>query len=193
MLTCLSRGLSLDGQLHALFKACGGKKDGKIPRAKFLKLFTQKVEADGEPLAVKDVEALFNAASIDYDYDTFSLHEFMSLMIVIKGTDAEKKLKFSFAMYDTDSSGYLKGDEIRVMLNALMATKKESEKPQKIDALVTGLMKKDTDRDGQISFEELKRALTDEGWMEKHLGKGASIKSVADTAFANKSSLCLVM
>ena len=102
--------VSLDEQLHALFKACGGKKDGKIPRAKFLKLFTQKVEADGEPLAIKDVEALFNAASIDYDYDTFSLHEFMSLMIVIKGTDAEKKLVKGMCNLDCSMCGECRGD-----------------------------------------------------------------------------------
>ena len=64
--------------LHKLFKACGGGKELKIPRAKFLKNFTTKVEMNGEPVTAADAQsltALFNSASIDYDYESFSLHE----------------------------------------------------------------------------------------------------------------------
>ena len=60
------------------------------------------------------------------------------------------------------------------------------------------MSKKDANHDGKISFDELKQALTDCGWMKKHLGKThkLNMKSVTDTAFAGKSvssRMCLVM
>jgi hypothetical protein len=40
----------------------------------------------------------------------------MCLMINIRSTDYEKKLKYGFDMYDKDKSGKLEKDEIREML-----------------------------------------------------------------------------
>lgn len=65
-------------ELYGMFKKCAGK-DKKLSRAEFLKNFTKKVTvttADGkQPVEVADVEKLFNACAIDYNYDDVSVHE----------------------------------------------------------------------------------------------------------------------
>ena len=180
--------------LQALFKKCGGDKNFKaIPRAKFMKKFTDEVTVNGEPLVVPDIEALFNAGSIDYDYDTFSLHEFMSLMIVLRGTDADTKLKYMFKLYDTDASGSLSKVEVEKMLNALMATKTEGERKTTINVFMD---KFDKNKDGKVHVDELQKALSDNNWMTKYVGKGISTLEVADAAFGKQgggSRACLVM
>ena len=91
-------------ELQGMFKKCGGDKNyTNIPRKKFLTKFVENVTVDGKPLVIPDVEALFNSAQIDYDYDNFSLHEFMSLMIVLRGTDADKKLEYCL-LYTSDAA-----------------------------------------------------------------------------------------
>lgn len=178
-------------ELQALFKKCGGDKNyTAIPRAKFLKKFTQAVTVDGKPIVVSDVQALFNAGSIDYDFESFSLHEFMSLMIVLRGTDAEKKLDYMFKLYDKDISGQLSMEEVQKMLHALMATKAEVAREKIIEAFME---KFDKNKDGRVSKAELKRALEDSQWMEKYVKKGVTTLKVANMALNQQSRACLVM
>ena len=42
-------------------------------------------------------------------------------MTIIRGTDADKKLKFAFIMHDKDNSGALEKDEVRQMLSSLLS------------------------------------------------------------------------
>lgn len=148
---------------------------------------------NGQPLVVPDVEALFNSAQIDYDYDNFSLHEFMSLMIVLRGTDAEKKVEYVFKLYDADRSGHLGTDEVTKMLSALLAAKADSKaEPDKMIKEFTKKMDKNSD--GKVSLAELTTALKNADFLDKYIGKGASVDSVADAALGKTSSkACLVM
>eukprot|EP00966_Prymnesium_polylepis_P061404 1424608-Prymnesium_polylepis.1 len=106
-------------ELFGMFKKIAGK-DKICTRAEFLKSFEKKAKIEGEPVAVKDVETLFNVSAIDYDYNTVSLHEFMMLMITIRGGNPQLKLQWIFKMYDKDESGYLSPDEVENLLLSLL-------------------------------------------------------------------------
>jgi len=186
-------------ELYGMFKKCAGK-DKKLSRAEFLKNFTKKVTvttADGkQPVEVADVEKLFNACAIDYNYDDVSVHEFITLMTIIRGTDADKKLKFAFIMHDKDNSGALEKDEVRQMLSSLLSHIEEKKRDGMLEGLMKDIMvKKDLNRDGKIQLNELQKAVADLGWMKEHLGKGVklSANAVADKAFQGaSSSICLI-
>ena len=60
--------------MYDMFKKCGGKKEA-CARDKFVKKFASAVLIDGEPMVVADVESLFNASQVDYDYDNMSWDE----------------------------------------------------------------------------------------------------------------------
>ena len=60
--------------MYDMFKKCGGKKEA-CARDKFVKKFATAVLIDGEPIVVADVENLFNASQVDYDYDNMSWDE----------------------------------------------------------------------------------------------------------------------
>ena len=55
--------------------------------------------------------------------------------------------------------------------------------------------KKDLNKDGQISFDELKKAVKCTDWMQEHLKKPIQTQLVADKMFGgqNSSVACLVM
>ena len=112
-------------------------------------------------------------------------------MIVLRGTDAAKKLEYVFKLYDKDLSGFLSREEIDLMLNALLATKAPGDRQNLVRDMVA---KMDANKDGKVSQLELSRALTDANFMEQYIGKGATTLNVADAALGNTSSrLCTVM
>ena len=68
------------------------------------------------------------------------------------------------------------------------------------DALVKELMthmmeKRDLNKDGKIDYNELLKAVNDEGALKKHLGTGMTTALAIDSMFAGKakSSVCVVM
>jgi len=183
-------------EMADMFKKCGGKK-GFCPRAKFLKNFSEKVTINGEPVEVVDTERLFNSSAIDYDYNNVSIHEFVTLMIVIRGKDSDKKLKFAFDMHDTDGSGKLEKAEVEKMLVSLVTDMKdEKKKTEMVGKMMKEMMeKRDLNKDGKIDYPELLKAVQDESMLREHLGRGATTQLIVDSMFAGKakSSVCLVM
>ena len=117
------------------------------------------------------------------DYNTVSLDEFMDLMLIIRGGDSEKKLKYAFLMHDADNSGTLSPSEIRLMLQAMLAPPpvkptsklaisgqlaedraREAEDAKRtvdkaVEDLLAALSKSDSNDDGKVSFEELLKAI----------------------------------
>jgi len=179
-------------ELNKMFTACGAKK-GKCARAKFIKNFKTAVTVDGVNMENADAEVIFNASGIDYSYDDISLHEFMTLMIVLKGNDSDAKLKFAFAMWDKDGSGYLDWGEVEGMLGAMLADAKK--KDELVPALLADLKRKDANSDNKISKEELLKAVNEEPKLRERFGKGATTCVALDSMISGKatSSACLVM
>jgi hypothetical protein len=72
----------------------------------------------------------------------------------------------------------------------------ENKQKVAVEGLMKDLMeKRDLNKDGKISFEELKKALKDTRWMEDHLQKPVQSSLVADKMIGGKNSsvACLVM
>ena len=136
------------------------------------------------------------------------------LMITIRGGDPERKLKWTFDMYDADKSGALTPDEVEKMFTQLLAaeTKVRAEprirlplaaaveclrvRPQeaKRKQMILDLVKVfDKDRDGKITFDELKKGMQKDEFLCNYVAKGKQLSDVVDSAFQGKSMICAVM
>jgi len=176
-------------EIYGYFKKCAGK-DKILTRAEFIKNFTKKVKINDEAVSVADVELLFSATAIDYDYNTVSLHEFMTLMIVMKGGDPQKKLAWTFKMYDADKSGSLDSKEVEDMFGLLSTETNATKRRELVNKLMPLL---DYNKDGKVTFEELRYAISTDAFMNEYVAKGKTVSSVTDAAFQGKSMACLVM
>lgn len=113
-------------------------------------------------------------------------------MIVLRGTDADKKIDYVFKLYDKDRSNCLTKDEIDAMLNALLAAKSApGDRQQMIKEI---LAKMDANGDGKVTLQELTRVLKDARFIDQYIAKGVTSLNVADAALGKgQSRICLVM
>nr|XP_020663797.1 NADPH oxidase 5 isoform X2 [Pogona vitticeps]XP_020663798.1 NADPH oxidase 5 isoform X2 [Pogona vitticeps]XP_020663799.1 NADPH oxidase 5 isoform X2 [Pogona vitticeps] len=91
---------------------------------------------------------------------TISLDELLeALNQLIKGSETDK-LRFLFQVYDVDGSGSIKPDELRTVLKSCLKESSISLPEQKLDDLTTALFESaDSDNNGYITFEELRKEL----------------------------------
>ena len=72
----------------------------------------------------------------------------------------------------------------------------EGKKTSVSEGLLRDIMeKKDLNKDGKISLDELTKAVADERWLKQHLEKGVTAMTVTDAMVSGKSGskMCAVM
>ncbi|KAL5021704.1 hypothetical protein ScPMuIL_000859, partial [Solemya velum] len=105
-------------------------------------------------------EHMFRSFDLDKN-GRVDFREFLIGLSVVSSLDIEKKLKWSFNMYDIDGNGYISQDEmieiLRAVLQMNMLTDHHSGNVETPEEMADKLFKKmDKNNDNQISWEEFK-------------------------------------
>ncbi|KAG6545153.1 hypothetical protein Mapa_013418 [Marchantia paleacea] len=108
-----------------------------------LKAGLQKI---GSQLAESEVRLLMEAADVDGN-GTLDYGEFVAASIHLQRMDNEEHLQKAFAHFDRNGSGYIDMDELREALGDDLG-------PNDTDVIQDIMHEVDTDKDGQISYEE---------------------------------------
>ncbi|WVZ21825.1 hypothetical protein V8G54_000369 [Vigna mungo] len=85
-------------------------------------------------------------------------------------TSLEKKIDFSFRMYDLRQTGYIEREEVRQMVVAILSECSIDIKDEALDSIIDKTFEEaDTDKDDKISKEEWKTFVTRRPTLLKHM------------------------
>ena len=93
---------------------------------------------------------------------------------------------------DLDKSNLLDQLEVRRLLYNMLTTESEAEKEEQIKKIAARF---DADNEKKVSFEELKTALQEEGFLNEFFGQNINYAEAADRVYTAKmtSRACIVM
>jgi len=121
----------------------GGGGDNTLTKDEFVKKFSKKVKvySNGkmELVQVANAGVLFDQMEKNKRGESdgrMSVEEFMTLMLMVRSTNPDKKLELAFKMFDVDGSGSLNKREITSMLLSLVKTEDEAER-EKVETNLT--------------------------------------------------------
>jgi len=132
--------------------------DGPIDKKSFQKAM---IEA-GHQVYASDtvVDALWNALDINHD-KSIDKKELLCGLVVLTGDDVDQKVQLGFKLFDLNSDGFVQKEELRLLLRNITKVKfSNSQDLEKyIEDFITRTFEKfDENKDGQLSFDEFKRA-----------------------------------
>jgi len=82
-------------------------------------------------------------------------------LVVLTGDDVDQKVQLGFKLFDLNSDGFVQKEELRLLLRNITKVKfSNSQDLEKyIEDFITRTFEKfDENKDGQLSFDEFKRA-----------------------------------
>ncbi|XP_059632880.1 calcium-dependent protein kinase 24 [Cornus florida] len=103
----------------------------------------------GQPVPDTDVEMLMEAADVDGS-GTLSCEEFLTMSVHLRRINNDDQLHQAFHHFDKNANGYIEVEELR---EAFLYDNLGTDNDQIIEDIIFDA---DTDKDGQISFEEFK-------------------------------------
>ncbi|XP_022735490.1 probable calcium-binding protein CML27 [Durio zibethinus] len=136
-------------QLQTLFNQFDANKDGKISAAEL----GDVLKAMGSNYTEEELKRAME--DIDTDKDGFiNLSEFSSLCRSSSdAVTAASELRDAFDLYDQDKNGLISASELHLVLNRLGMT-------CSVDDCVRMIRSVDSDRDGNVNFEEFKKMMS---------------------------------
>uniref|UniRef100_A0A3Q4I269 Guanylyl cyclase-activating protein 2 n=2 Tax=Neolamprologus brichardi TaxID=32507 RepID=A0A3Q4I269_NEOBR len=126
------------------------------------------VEATGE--ASDYAENMFRAFDKNGD-NTIDFLEFVAALNLVFRGDLERKLRWSFKVYDKDGNGCVDRNELRSIIDSIYRVKKISKDNTNdsyltVDEVVDRILAAvDTDGDGTVSIEEFLRGAQQDPWL----------------------------
>ncbi len=92
---------------------------------------------------------------------TIDLTEFCQLMVTrMQNIDDPRLLREAFAMFDKDGGGTISREELKQTINEVMSGTGEMLPDNEFEEMINEF---DTNRDGNISYEEFVAAMTNDG------------------------------
>ncbi|KAL3686284.1 hypothetical protein R1sor_008858 [Riccia sorocarpa] len=134
-------GEEIEG-LKGMFQMMDTNNSGAISFEE-LKVGLQKI---GSQLAESEVRLLMDAADVDGN-GSLDYGEFVAASIHLQRVDNEEHLQKAFSHFDRDGSGFIDMDDLQTALGDDLG-------PNETDVIRDIMHEVDTDKDGQISYEE---------------------------------------
>jgi len=147
-------------QLHKLFNVfLEASKDGFIDRESF-KQCIEKLKLPGFETE-EAIDILFKGFD-KQNQGLIDVRHFIAGLAAINSGSYDTRIEFLFRAYDLDGSGTLSRDEIASCARVLLESRGGSIDPNFLEAFIEAAFKHDSDGDGELNFQEFKRAMLNE-------------------------------